>query len=70
MCLDMARGVLLHFPESGGAIDQDDELIGHIWAAWRTWHIMNKRSDQHTKEDIEFIRKWVPDAGQNATRKA
>lgn len=59
--MDMARGVLMHYPLKGGALDQDEGLISHIWAAWRTWDVMEKSPRDHTESDIEFIRKWVFD---------
>ena len=66
--MDMGRGVLMHLPQSGGVMEQDERLISHIWAAWRTWVIMGKRPSDHTSDDVEFIRKWVFDGRQDTDR--
>jgi hypothetical protein len=57
--MDLKTGVLRHLPEAGGILDQDDLLMTHIWAAWRTWVIDAKLPENHTEADAEFMRNWV-----------
>ena len=43
----------------GAAIDQHEAIMQNMVFALRTWQIDKKQPDQHTGDDIEFMREYV-----------
>lgn len=54
----MPAGTLLHLPEPGGALEQDDFLLERVWLAWRVWYVtayMSARGLSPSEEDRAFM---------------
>jgi hypothetical protein len=60
----METGKILHYPEIGGAIEQDDWLLMMMQTAWRVWFVHDYKLIRHmdiTDSDTEFTRWFLPE---------
>jgi hypothetical protein len=55
----MRAGILRHYPESGGAMEQSSILLENMSYALRTWQIDQKDASGHTPDDMDFMRDVV-----------
>jgi hypothetical protein len=66
----MATGELLHLPEAGGAMDQDDHLLAAADVARRVWYIHEYKpanNQSPTDADMEFTNWFLPEGYQPGT---
>lgn len=62
--MDMESGKLLHLPEQGGGMGQDDWLVMMMRTAWRVWFIHDfkvERKMEITEGDTDFTRWFIPE---------
>lgn len=56
----MPTGKMLHLPESGPVMEQNELLLSSMYFAWRAWHIHEyKTANQHTQDDVDWTREWI-----------
>lgn len=62
--MDMERGVLLHLPMEGAAVDQVDWVVYAVRLAWRIWYIIRFKpvnSIRLSVSDMDFLSETLPE---------